>query len=96
MTALLTDPPTTVADRDAPPQVLNGLGEVGKTQLALEYAYRHQLIWWVAAAAKLSAAKLRLLWLLIAAHPQIRRRERPLAQNDTPGACTCIRWCRTH
>ena len=54
VTALPTDPPTTVtAQRDAPPQVLHGLGGVGKTQLALEYAHRHAsdypIRWWIPA-----------------------------------------------
>jgi hypothetical protein len=35
------------------PETLHGLGGVGKTQVALEYAYRHsddyQLIWWITA-----------------------------------------------
>jgi tetratricopeptide (TPR) repeat protein len=35
------------------PETLHGLGGVGKTQLAIEYTYRHseeyQLIWWIAA-----------------------------------------------
>jgi hypothetical protein len=46
-----------VARTEAPPvvltQVLRGLGGVGKTQLALEYAYRYggayRLVWWVRA-----------------------------------------------
>jgi tetratricopeptide (TPR) repeat protein len=53
VTALPTDPPATAADADAPPQVLHGLGGVGKTHLALEYAHRHAadypIRWWVAA-----------------------------------------------
>jgi NB-ARC domain len=54
VTALPTDPPTTVAaDRDAPPQVLHGLGGIGKTQLAAEYAHRHAsdypIRWWIPA-----------------------------------------------
>jgi hypothetical protein len=54
ITALPAGPPAqATADADAPPQVLHGLGGVGKTHLALEYAHRHAanypIRWWIAA-----------------------------------------------
>ena len=54
VTALPADSPATVpAEADAAPQVLHGLGGVGKTHLAQEYAHRHSgdypIRWWITA-----------------------------------------------
>ncbi|TDD39242.1 tetratricopeptide repeat protein [Actinomadura sp. KC06] len=57
------------------PQALHGLGGVGKTQVALEYAHRfkadYDLVWWISAQ---SADSIRLALATLAEQPQLRLR----------------------
>ena len=71
-TSLHTGQPTAISQppKDSQPQAISGLGGIGKTQLALEYAYRYrseyQAVLWAQADTKetLTSSYLELATLL--------------------------------
>ena len=78
--------------------VLTGLGGVGKTQLAAEYAYQHQhefdLVWWVRAP---QPATLHVDLAALAAQPRLRADLHLSAQTPQPEVVARVRaWLERH
>jgi hypothetical protein len=75
-------------------RVVHGLGGVGKSELALQYAHRHRdryrVVWWVLADTA-EAAEAGLAELAAALHPDVR-----LAAGQADAATWALAWLQSH